>query len=117
MRPELLVALAVFFSYMGASTASPMFSQDNCPKFFSGSGGQGLFMAVNSVIVLGSLSLLVWSFLHVSWYINVLILLGAMALTQSILRVLPTKFVRSAAAPVCAAVALCVLHRAAWFSS
>ena len=116
MRAELIVAAGVFFVWLGVSSANPMFPRFNRPSIFRGTWGEPFFGLVTLSILAGAISLLVWSFANITWYVNLLVLVGALVISENLVRVLPAFFVGSALAPVVAATGLVILHNLAWFS-
>lgn len=116
MYAELIVATGVFFSCLGVMSAEPMFPLINRPVIFRGKWGEWFFTLVTALIFLGALSLLIWSFLNVTWYVNLLVLVGSFLLSAFAIQLLPPFLIHSAFGPSIAAVGLIALHHLAWFS-
>lgn len=116
MRPELTICAAVWFCGLGVFSAAPMFPAINRPGLFRGRWGELLFLAINTTVIGSSVSLLLWSFLNVTWYITILVIVGSGSIFSVVYRFLPPILVCSALAPFVSAVGLLFLHRFTWFT-
>ena len=116
MRAELIVALGVFLAWLGMYSIGDMVPRINRPRIFRGKWGEGAFGGMALSVAIFSVSMLVWSFLHIAWYINVPILIGALVVSILAVKFLPIIFVDSVLAPITAAFGLAILHYIAWFS-
>jgi hypothetical protein len=115
LRPELIVFLAVWLCFLGVYSAAPMFPAFNRPVLFRSRRGELLFFAVNTTVIIASLSLLLWSFLHITWYIDLLLIVGSGAIFSGVYRFLPPILTCSAFGPIVSALGLLFLHNFAWF--
>src|SRR5712691_10420621 len=102
MRPELTPLLLGALAFIAASSATPMFERWNRPELFRGKGGELLFGVMNLLILGGSISLLVWSFMHVTWYVAAGLIIAGVVVGRVAIRALPLVFM-SALGPLLAA--------------
>ena len=68
-------------------------------------------------ILIGGGSLLIWSFLNVTWYINILLIAGSVAVFVFAYPLLPIVLTGSAVGSIVSAIALLFLSNWAWFGS
>ena len=114
MPTEVAVLLSVFFVCLGVYTANPMFPRHNRPEIFRGTWGEAFFGMITLVILLGGLWTLVRSFLNITWYINLILLVGAFSLSTVAVRLLPALFTATALAPIMGVVGLVFVHYFLW---
>lgn len=114
MQPEIVIVVAACLCCLGVLSAEPMFPISNRPEIFRGSG-QILFAAVNFAITVSSLSLLIWSFTKITWYVNIGLIVGALFGAAIVFQFLPAILRESAIGPFVSAIGLIVLHNWAWF--
>ena len=62
-----------------------------------------------------TVSLVIWSFKEVTWYINILVIVGSVAVFSYVYNFLPMILRESALGPILAFVGLLVLHYIVWF--
>jgi hypothetical protein len=117
MRPELIVFLAVVFSCLGVYTTNPMFPRSNRPEVFRGKWGETFFTGIVFSILIGGGSLLIWSFLNVTWYINILLIAGSLAVFMYVYPFFPIVLTGTAVGSIISAIALLFLSNWAWFGS
>ena len=91
-----------------------MFPRFNRPEVFRGRWGELLFGIVTLFIFLGGISTLVWSFLNITWYVSLLVIIVAFAVSIPMIQFLPALFTGSALSPIAAAIGLLALHYVAW---
>jgi hypothetical protein len=115
MRPELIVFLAVIFSCLGVHTTNPMFPVSNRPQVLRGKWGETFFIGIMSSILTGGASLLIWSFINVTWYVNILLIVGSLAVF--VYPLLPIVLTGSAVGSIVSAIALLFLSNWAWFGN
>ena len=117
MQPEVTISIGVFLGVVGVMSAQPMFSILNRPNLFRGKWGEIFFFVVTSAVWFFGLSLVVWSFTKVTWYINIPLLIGAFILSGVIIYPLLPGFLRATAVgPIFSGIGLAVLHNWTWFS-
>ena len=114
MRAEGAVALCVFFACLGVFTANPMFPRLNRPEVFRGNWGEAFFGVVTLVVLLAGLWTLVRAFLNITWYVNILLIIGTLVVSSNLIRIFPAWFTNSALAPIVAAIGLVVTHSVHW---
>ena len=89
------------------------------PLIFSTLGILGNILDLGStlVIVAGGLSLIVWSFAKLSWYLPIVFFVGSMVVVQ-VVSVPPIvrAFVTSALTPLLGAAGIVLLHWLTWFA-
>jgi hypothetical protein len=115
MRAELIVFLGTCLVSLGVFSANPMFPIYNRPAIFRGGWGAPFFALITMGIMLGAISLLIWSFKEVTWYINILVIAGSVAVFSFVYGLLPSILRESAFGPLLAFGGLLVLHYIAWF--
>lgn len=115
MRAELVVFLATVCACLGVYTTNPMFPMHNRPEVFRGTRGDLFFTGVVFSILIAGGSLLVWSFLAITWYVNLLLIVGSMAVFAVAYPLLPMMLTRTAIGSIVSAVALVFLSHWAWF--
>jgi hypothetical protein len=72
MMKEFLVPLLVgVFFCIGAYSGNSMFEKFNRPQIFWSKGGEFFLNFMNLSIILGSIGLVVWSFMNAPWYFAV----------------------------------------------
>jgi hypothetical protein len=116
MNPEITPLLVGLFAYIGAASATPMFEPFNRPEIFRRGFGEALFGVLNLIIFIGSVSLIVWSFIHVTWYVAAGLLVAGVVAGTFACRIMPL-FLMSAMGPLIAGLAILSLHYLAWFSA
>jgi hypothetical protein len=113
MKPTIVPLLVGFAFSVGAFSAEPMIERFNRPAMFREKWGEAFFYALGFTTLTGSVSLVVWSFIHVTWYIAMgLLVTGGIAATLAC-RWLPIPFM-TALGPILAAMNILVLHYWAW---
>lgn len=115
MRAELIVFLSACLVSLGVFSSNPMFTISNRPAIFRGGWGAPFFGLVIMGIMLGTVSLAIWSFKEVIWYINILVIVGSIAVFSYVYSLLPTMLRESALGPILAFIGLLVLHYIVWF--
>jgi hypothetical protein len=110
MRAELIVVLGTCLVSLGVFSANPMFPIYNRPKIFRGGWGAPFFAIVTTGITLSALLLLVWSFKEVTWYINILVIIGSITVFSYVYGFLPIILRESAFGPLLAFLGLLVLQ-------
>ncbi len=91
-----------------------MIERWNRPELFRGKAGELLFGVANLLVIFGSISLIVWSFMHVTWYVAAGLMIAGVVVGRVAVSVLPFVFM-SALGPLLAAGGIIVLHYIAWF--
>lgn len=114
IEPEIIVITGSFASYMSARSTNPMFAEYNRPLIFSGKWGVPFFFALTALIFILSLSLLVWSFIEITWYVNICLIIGALSLSTYIYRFIPNFITGSALGPILSVILLDFLNYLAW---
>ena len=110
MRPELIVAVGVFLACLGVTTATPMFPAFNRPAVFRGKWGESAFMVTNLVLVAGTIGTILYSFINLTWYVSILLLVGALVVSSFIIQFVPAAIRQSAAGPIIAALGFVALR-------
>ena len=115
MAPDFIVILGSSLVTLGVFSSNQMFPIYNRPLVFAGAFGNLFFGIVLTTIVFGGMALVVWSFLHISWYINLLLIFLSVFGFSLWYNFLPSFLRESAFGPLIAAVGLIILNCVAWF--
>lgn len=114
MKTEIVPLLVGFAFCVGALSVRPMLERFNRPAIFLGGWGESFFGALRLVIIPGSISLVVWSFIHVTWYVAAGLLVGGAVAGSFACRTFPLPFM-TALGPILSGAIIIVLHRLTWF--
>jgi hypothetical protein len=115
VAPELILILTVFLFVFGVHSTTKCIPILDRPGLFLGRWGEGFFLAVCLSIPLLTLSLVVWSFIQITWYVNIMLLIGTAVVASIALYFLPVILVFSALGPIISTIGLIILHNIAWF--
>lgn len=113
MKAEVIIIVGTLLTLLGVNTSNVMFPYYNRPKIFRGKWGNLFFFVINTGIILGTMSLLIWSFKEVTWYISVFLIFGCVLFFSLIFHFLPI-FLRSALGPIFSSLGLLILHYIMW---
>ena len=94
-----------------------MFPSQRRPAVYRGERGEVLFSLVTFSILVGSISIAIWAFVHMTWYVSLFVLVVAFAATAFIIKRFLFIIVGFPSTPITAAIGLVVLQYFAWFSS
>jgi len=115
MAPWMTVVLAVFLSVVGVTSITPMFPSFNRPHWLRGSFGD-FFVGLVGLANFGfGISVVVWSFTEISWYIDIALVFGAFVVSSIVYLFLPAIIRFTLFGPLISGVWLTVLHNTVWF--
>lgn len=114
MKAEWLVILSSCCWALGMYTVRPILPIYNRPEIYRGTWGTLFFTIVTAGITFGSISLLIWSFLNVKWYITILLVIGSLFVFALLYRFIPLIIRESAFGSIIAFVGFVILNYAAW---
>lgn len=95
---------------------NPMFPDYNRPGIFSGKWGNAFFMGLGFWLMVLPLILLIWSFINITWYINVFLIAGSFAVTDICLRLFRNILLSTAFSPILSFIVLAILNAIAWLN-
>lgn len=114
MKPELVISLGTTLVAFGVSTLNPMFPTYNRPRIFRGKWGELLFFFIATFYFIGAISLLIWSFMNISWYVNILVIAGTLTLFSFLFNLIPSVIRMTAIGPIIAFWGLLIMHYVLW---
>lgn len=119
MEPELRIILSTVFTSIGQTTLKPMFhpTHGECyrPGIFIGKWGEAFLSAIGFLYVVLPISLLVWSFINVIWYMVIVLVIGSFVVSKSLMLIFPRLLLSTVISPLLSLAFLCCLHNSAWF--
>ena len=114
MAPQLIIILASCFITLGVYSSNSMFPVYKRPLIFRTRFGDLMFFIIVTIVAVGGVALVIWSFLHIPWYIDIFLIIGSMLGFSLWYGFLPAFLRESALGPIVAAIGLLVLNCFAW---
>lgn len=115
MSANLILILASLFHGLALISIRPMLPLYNRPEIFRGAKGDKLFLFMQIVIIILSLSIFIWSFLYAGFLKSILFIIGSFLVAPLVARfIIPTVITRTALGPIVSSIALLILNLIAW---
>lgn len=116
MNPTMIFILTMFTASIGQVSILPMMPMHNRPLIFMGQTGDKRFHLLQMAMIVLTLSMVVWSFINVGFFLTVILAIVCLLICPIIIRlVFPALFLATALAPIVSAVGLFIINIAVWF--